>query len=78
MNLPIVNGEPSAMQVINHVTVTNVARQRKQEKPDSSVSLCIAWTRTADPQDEKQTVDPSTIYKKHIILLVFIMRMIGL
>ncbi len=35
-----------------------VARQRWQENPGSIVSLCIPRTRTADPLDRKQIVDP--------------------
>ncbi len=35
-----------------------VARQRWQENPSSIVSLCIPRTRTADPLDRKQIVNP--------------------
>jgi hypothetical protein len=38
--------------------VHTVARQHKQDKPGSIVSLCIPGMQTADPLDGKQTVDP--------------------
>jgi hypothetical protein len=58
LKLPIVGMEPGARPEINHVVVTYVARQRQQEKTGSIVSLCVSGTRTADPLDGKQTVDP--------------------
>jgi hypothetical protein len=51
VQLSIVGAKPWVRLVINHVGVTNVAKQHKQEKPSSIVSLCILGMRT-DPVDQ--------------------------
>jgi hypothetical protein len=58
VKLPIVGTEPRVRPVINHIGVTNVVRHCYQEKPGSILSLCNSGTKTADPLDWKQTVEP--------------------
>jgi hypothetical protein len=58
VKLPIDGTEPRVRPLINHIDVTNVARQCQQDKPGSIASLCIPRTRISDPLDMKQTVDP--------------------